>query len=140
EKSKLKEMGWHTDSLRDIFYGQKILPMLNVGIYLTDSTEQHGGLKILPGTHKQSIYSMLFKKPYFVNTVPDKNEVAVVAHAGDLTVHHGHMWHRVAMAPFAGVVSKRIAMYIPLICGKQKPKNDDSETPFYHKLIMLAKK
>ncbi|MEO8147707.1 MAG: phytanoyl-CoA dioxygenase family protein [Bacteroidia bacterium] len=140
EKSERKQMGWHTDSLRDIFYGQKILPMLNVGIYLSDSKLEQGGLKILPGTHKQSIYSMLFKKPYFVNNEPDKNEVSVIAEAGDLTVHHGHIWHRVAMAPFMGVVSRRIIMYIPLICGKQIPKSETSETPFYHRLKKFAKR
>lgn len=140
EKSKLKQMGWHTDSLRDIFYGQKVLPMLNVGIYLTDSTQQQGGLKVLPGTHKQNMYNMLFKKPYFVDAKPDKNEVAIVANAGDLTVHHGHIWHRVSMAPFSGVVSRRITMYVPIVCGKTIMKNENSQTPFYHRLKMFAKK
>jgi phytanoyl-CoA hydroxylase len=34
--SKFSQMGWHTDSPRDLFLGQKILPMLNVGIHLDD--------------------------------------------------------------------------------------------------------
>lgn len=140
EKSNFRQMGWHTDSLRDIFYGQKVLPMLNVGIYLTDSKQAQGGLRVLPGTHKQSMYSMLFKKKYFVDAKPDKNEVAVIAEAGDLTVHHGHIWHRVAMAPYAGTVSRRVTMYIPLICGKVIEKSNNSETPFYHRLKKFAKK
>jgi hypothetical protein len=34
EESNYTQLGWHTDALRDVFYGQKILPMLNVGIHL----------------------------------------------------------------------------------------------------------
>ncbi|MFX8569801.1 hypothetical protein ABTM09_20125, partial [Acinetobacter baumannii] len=32
--STFTQMGWHTDSPRDLFLGQKIMPMLNVGIHL----------------------------------------------------------------------------------------------------------
>ena len=32
--STFTQMGWHTDSPRDLFMGQKIMPMLNVGIHL----------------------------------------------------------------------------------------------------------
>ena len=64
-ESKFSKMGWHTDGLRDIFYGAKLNPMLNVGIHLSTQHKENGGLKILPGTHKQSIYQMLFRKKYF---------------------------------------------------------------------------
>lgn len=139
-QSKMKQMGWHTDSLRDIFFGQKVMPMLNVGLNLTDSKKEQGGLRIIPGTHKQSLYSMLFKKPYFVNNEPDKNEVAVETDAGDLTIHHGHMWHRVETAPTTGLRSRRITMYVPIICGRYMPRDEHSVTPFYHRLNALAKK
>lgn len=138
--SKMKQMGWHTDSLRDIFYAQKVMPMLNVGICLTDSKKEQGGLKVLPGTHKQTLYNMLFKKPYYVNNEPDKNEVSIETDAGDLTVHHGHIWHRVATAPVTGRVSRRISMYIPIVCGKYMPKHEKSLTPFYHRMNIFAKK
>ena len=61
KNSELKQMGWHTDSARDIFYFQKVQPMLNVGIYLTDSTKAHGGLRVLPGTHRQNVSSLLLR-------------------------------------------------------------------------------
>ncbi len=138
--SNMKQMGWHTDSLRDIFYGKKVLPMLNVGINLTDSKKEQGGLKVLKGTHKQSLYKMIFRKPHFVNNNPDKDEVSIEAEAGDLTVHHGHMWHRVATAQAQGEASKRITMYIPIVCGRYEPKHENSFTPFYHKLNVFAKK
>jgi len=138
--SKMKQMGWHTDSPREFFYSKKLLPMLNIGIYMSDSRAEQGGLRILPGTHNQNLVKLLFKKPYYISNKPDKNEVRIDAKAGDLTVHHGHIWHRVATAPNAGQVSKRIVMYIPVICGKYQPKDEDSKSPIYFKLRGLAKK
>lgn len=140
KNSELKQMGWHTDSARDIFYFQKVQPMLNVGIYFTNSTKAHGGLRVLPGTHKQSIRSLLFRKTQFVSMSADKNEVLVEAEAGDLVIHHGAIWHRVAMSELTGDASRRITMYVPIICGKQNVKTSHSKTPFYHKLRFLAKK
>lgn len=139
KKSNYKQMGWHTDSARDIFYGKKISPMLNVGIYLDDSSEKNGGLRIIPGTHKQKILSMLFRKAYFVNNDADKNEVLVSAQRGDVVIHHGHMWHRVAPSPHTNEIVRRRVMYIPAICDKYQPKNDNSKTPFYHHLRSLGR-
>lgn len=139
-KSKMRQMGWHTDSLRDIFYGQKVMPMLNVGLYFTDSKKEQGGLRVLPGTHNQSMVNTLFRKPYFISSKPDKNELCIEAEAGDLTVHHGNIWHRVAMAPVTGKASKRITMYVPMIVGRFMPKSDRSSTPLYHKMRVFAKK
>lgn len=138
--SELKQMGWHTDSARDIFYFQKVNPMLNVGIYLTDSTKKHGGLRVLPGSQNQSIRSLLFKKTQFISMAADKDEVGIEAKAGDLVIHNGAIWHRVAMSELTGADSRRITMYIPIICGRQQIKTSRSKTPFYHKLRFLAKK
>jgi phytanoyl-CoA hydroxylase len=33
-KSAFRQLGWHTDSPRDLFLGHRILPMLNVGLHL----------------------------------------------------------------------------------------------------------
>jgi len=44
--SAFTQMGWHTDSPRDLFLGQRILPMLNVGIHLDDCPFENGGLRI----------------------------------------------------------------------------------------------
>jgi len=140
KRSGLKQMGWHTDSARDIFYFHRVQPMLNVGIYLTDSTEKQGGLRVLPGSHNQGIPSLLFKKKQFISMRQDKNEVLVEAEAGDLVIHNGAIWHRVAMSPVTGPESRRITMYVPIISGKAIIKSDHSKTPFYHKLRFLAKK
>jgi ectoine hydroxylase-related dioxygenase (phytanoyl-CoA dioxygenase family) len=62
QNSKFSQMGWHTDSPRDLFLGQKILPMLNVGIHLDDCPMSNGGLRVLPGTQNQSVLKLLFGK------------------------------------------------------------------------------
>ena len=65
-ESKFSQMGWHTDSPRDLFLGQKIMPMLNVGIHLDPCPFEAGGLRVLPGTHTQGVLRLLFKKKYFM--------------------------------------------------------------------------
>jgi phytanoyl-CoA hydroxylase len=137
ENSTYKQMGWHTDVLRDFLMLRKVLPMINVGIYFDDSGEVNGGLRIIPGTHKQSVPSMLFKKLQILDKKEDPNEVLVTAHAGDLVLHDGRLWHRVARSPHVGEKSRRRVMYIPLICGKVEHKTDESKTPFYHKVNKL---
>lgn len=139
QSSNFRQMGWHTDSMRDIFYGKKILPMLNVGLYLDNSSSDKGGLRIIPGTHKQNLFSMLFKKAYFMNNDEDKNEMLVDAKLGDVVVHDGRIWHRVAMSPLVGAASRRRVMYTPIIIGKYMPKSDDSATPLYHHLQKLVR-
>lgn len=131
--SAFTQMGWHTDSPRDLFMGQRIMPMLNVGIHLDDCPFENGGLRILPGTHKQGMFKLLFKKKYFVDHNPDPKEVGFDIHAGDLTVHDGRIWHRVQRSPHFGEKSRRRVMYIPVVTGKFKPKDKNSKTPFYHK-------
>jgi ectoine hydroxylase-related dioxygenase (phytanoyl-CoA dioxygenase family) len=139
DHSNFRQMGWHTDSMRDVFYGKKVLPMLNVGVYMDDSSSDKGGLRVLPGTHKQNVFNMLFRKTYFMNNTEDKNEVLVDAKAGDIVVHDGRIWHRVAMSPLKGTASRRRVMYIPVILGKYMPKNEESPTPFYHHFLKLVK-
>jgi phytanoyl-CoA hydroxylase len=137
--SEHKQMGWHTDSPRDLFLGSKILPMLNVGIHLDDCPMTNGGLRVLPGTHKQNVMQILFKKKQFIDNNPDKNEIGIDIEAGDLTVHDGRAWHRVERSPNLGAASRRRVMYIPIITGEYKPKTASSKTPFYHKLGKLKK-
>lgn len=132
--SQFKQLGWHTDSPRDLFLGSRIMPMLNVGLHLDDCPQTNGGLRVLPGTHKQGLFSLLFKKKYFIDNDPDPQEVGFDIEAGDLTVHDGRLWHRVQQSPFTGEKSRRRVMYIPLITGAYQPKGADSPTPFYHKL------
>ena len=70
----------------------------------------------------------------------DENEVAIETEAGDITVHHGHIWHRVATSEMKGSDSRRITMYIPIVCGKYSPKDEHSFTPIYHRMNIFAKK
>ena len=138
-ESKFTQMGWHTDGLRDIFHGQKLNPMLNVGIHLSTLKPENGGLRILPGTHKQSLYQMLFRKKYFLDNKADANEIAIAPTAGDLTIHDGRLWHRVAQSAVIGEESRRRVIYIPIIAGKYEPKNENSPTAFYQRFAGLVK-
>lgn len=137
--SEFSQMGWHTDSLRDVFYGKRIGPMLNVGVHLDGTPATNGGLRLLVGTHRQSLRDMLFRKKYYKDVSADDNEVAVETEPGDLTVHDGRMWHRVAQSPLIGEASRRRVMYIPIISGKYDPKHANSATPFYLRFLHLVK-
>lgn len=138
-ESKFTKMGWHTDGLRDVFYGKKLNPMLNVGIHLSNVKPENGGLRLIPGTHKQNLYQMLFRKKYFLDHDNDPNEVAINPEAGDLTVHDGRLWHRVAQSSVIGEESRRRVIYIPIIAGKYTPKNENSPTVFYQRFAGLVK-
>lgn len=133
--SGFTKMGWHTDSPRDLFYGQKIMPMLNVGLHLDDCPYKNGGLRVLPGTHTQGMFKLLFAKKYFIDNNPDPKETGFDIEAGDLTVHHGSIWHRVQQSSKFGAESRRRVMYIPVVTGKYKPKHAESKTPFYHSIF-----
>lgn len=137
--SEFSQMGWHTDSLRDVFYGKRIGPMLNVGFHLDGTPATNGGLRLIPGTHRQSLREMLFRKKYYKDVSHDPNEIAVETEAGDLTVHDGRMWHRVAQSPLVGEASRRRVMYVPIVAGKYQPKHENSPTPFYLRFLHLVK-
>lgn len=138
-ESNFTRLGWHTDGLRDLFTQFKLNPMLNVGIYLDDSPKEKGSLRIIPGTHNKGLRDMLFRKKYFVDNTEDPEEYVVEAKAGDVTVHSGRLWHRVATASVQGPASVRRVMYFPIIKGKFRPKTHRSPTPIYHKFNHLIK-
>ena len=137
--SAFTEMGWHTDSIRDVFLGKRVGPMLNVGFHLDDQDPANGGLRLLPGTHRQGFGGMIFRKRYFVDKAPDPQEAAFSIQAGDLTVHDGRMWHRVQRSALQGEASRRRVMYIPVINGTFAPKTANSSTPFYHRFQHFVK-
>lgn len=137
--SSFTRMGWHTDCLRDVFYGKKIMPMLNVGVHLTNAQPNNGGLRLLPGTHKQNLLNLLFKKRYFFDHDADKNEIGLMTKAGDLTIHDGRLWHRVAQSELVGEISRRQVMYVPVICGEYAIKNKNSKTQFYQRFQKIAR-
>jgi hypothetical protein len=138
--STFTQMGWHTDSPRDLFLGQRIKPMLNVGIHLDDCPMENGGLRFIAGTHKQGNFRMLFGKRYFIDNNSDAREEGFDIHAGDLTVHNGRIWHRVQQSPNFGEKSRRRVMYIPIISGRYMPRHEESKTPFYHLFTAKAHK
>jgi phytanoyl-CoA hydroxylase len=136
-ESKFTQLGWHTDSPRDLFLGSRILPMLNIGLHLDHCHSGNGGLRVIPGTHRQGLLSMLFRKKYFIDNKPDKKEVGFDIEAGDLTIHDGRLWHRVQQSSLTGEASRRRVLYFPAITGSYHPKNEASATPFYHKLAQI---
>ena len=132
-------LGWHTDGLRDLFYGRMPQKMLNVGLHLDDCPLENGGLRLIPGSHLQGFASMCLRKPYFVSHRPDADEFAVVTQPGDLTVHDGRLWHRVARSQRSGAASLRRSMYVPYLTGPYEPKSERSKTPAYHHLGRLQR-
>ncbi|MFM8912227.1 MAG: phytanoyl-CoA dioxygenase family protein, partial [Flammeovirgaceae bacterium] len=118
---------------------KKLGPMLNVGIHLSNLKPENGGLRVIPGTHKQGLYNLLFRKAHFLNNEPDVQEIAIVPNAGDLTIHDGRLWHRVAKSSVVGEESRRRVIYIPIIEGKFEPKNENSPTQFYKRFAGLLK-
>lgn len=139
--SNYRKLGWHTDALRDIFYGRLPQPMWNVGLYIDDSPVTKGALRVLPGTHKQNLAAMLFAKRHFVGHDDDPREYLVEAEAGDLTLHDGRLWHRVGQPTLVGPESQRRTMYIPFLDGAEpvEKKSEDSKTPFYHRFQKYVK-
>ena len=137
--AKYKNLGWHTDSLRDLFYLEKPRRYLTVGFYLDDSPLTKGGVRVIPFSQDQSIWSMLTRKAHFMEHQPDPAEYAIEAEAGDLTIHDGRIWHRVAEASVTGDASQRRVMYIPHMEGPLKEKNEKSPTPLYFRFKRFAK-
>ena len=139
-QSAYTKLGWHTDSPRDIFYNRrKPGPMLNVGLYLDDCPLEKGGVRILPGTHKQSVPAMLLRKfPMFFNHNPDPREVPLVVRRGDLTIHDGRAWHRTAKAVVTGESSRRRTMYMAWIDEPYDPRDESSQTPLFKRLQKLV--
>ena len=132
--SAYPQLGWHTDGLRDLAYLRMPQQMLNVGLHLDRVREEDGGLRLIPGSHTQGFFSMCFRKPYFIAHKPDPAEVMVETEPGDLTLHDGRLWHRVACSTKTGWPSLRRAMYVPYLTGPREPKDENSKTPFYHHL------
>lgn len=132
EGSAYQNLGWHTDGLRSIFYGRMPGPMLNVGLHFDRVRADEGGLRVLPGSHRQNFVEMVTRKIHFLDHRPDKDELPIETEPGDLTVHDGRMWHRVERSPHIGARSLRRTMYVPYIVDEYSPKDESSPTPLYH--------
>jgi hypothetical protein len=138
--SVYRRLGWHTDGLRDLFYGRMPEQMLNIGLHLDEVGQRDGGLSLVPGTHEQGFLSMLLAKPYFVGHGDDPREIVVHTSPGDLTIHDGRLWHRVRRSLKTGAESQRRTMYVPYLTGPYEPKDESSPTPGYHKLGRAIRK
>ncbi|MES1221117.1 MAG: phytanoyl-CoA dioxygenase family protein, partial [Bacteroidota bacterium] len=79
DESKFRQLGWHTDSPRDLFLGSRILPMLNAGLHLDDCPKSNGGLRVLAGTHTQGLFKLFFKKKYFIDNTPDEMKPVLIS-------------------------------------------------------------
>ena len=90
-------------------------------------------------SNKQGFFSMAFGKIYYSDR-PDKKEIAVETHPGDLTVHDGNLWHRVALSTRKGPTSLRRSMYVPYLTDEFQPKDSKSKTPLYHHLGAAIRK
>jgi phytanoyl-CoA hydroxylase len=132
-----KKIGWHTDSGREFWTLKKPKQFYNIGIHLDDCSKIKGGLRLLLGTHQQSMLGMLFGKLHFLDHKPDKKEYCVEVKKGDLTIHDGKIWHRVAEAEVTGEESRRKVIYFPFIKGEIKEKNENSKPPIY--LVLLQR-
>ena len=138
--SAYPRLGWHTDGLRDLFLNREIPgPMLNVGLHFDRIRREDGGLRLIPGSHRQGFWSMLTRKPYFVSHGADANEVAIETEPGDLTVHDGRTWHRVQQCPHRDERSLRRTCYVPYLTDAYAPKDEASATPFYHRWARLGR-
>ncbi len=86
------------------------------------------------------LYDVSFRKPYFVSHAADANEVTVETEPGDLTVHDGRLWHRVAVSTRTGPASLRRSMYVPYLTDPYEPKSEQSKMPLYHRLGAAIRK
>lgn len=131
--SRYKQMGWHKDVVRENLLGFKRCSMLNVGIYLTESNRVNGGLRVLPCSHINRNVS----KMMMLDKRADEKEILINACKGDVVIHDGELWHRVAKATITGVDSIREVLYVPIICGNQKERDAYSGRPLYHYFSQL---
>jgi phytanoyl-CoA hydroxylase len=138
-KNGRPKLGWHTDGLRDLFYGRMPQAMYNVGMHFDRITAADGGLRLIPCSHTQGLWDMMFRKWYFISHNTDANELVVETQPGDLTVHDGRLWHRVAESGKSGWPSLRRSMYVPYQTGPHEPKTEDSPTQGYQRLAQLQR-
>lgn len=130
------DLAWHTDALRDVFYNREMPgPMLNVGLHFDRIRPEDGGLRLIPGTHEQSVWSTMFHKIHFVTNDDDPREIMVETWPGDLTVHDGRLWHRVKSSPHTGPRSLRRSMYVPYVVDAFQPKSEGTKTNAYMRVF-----
>lgn len=90
----LKEHTWHFDGPRRLPYSAffpALPPVLKFGVWLTDvETAQTGAYQYMPGSHRQPC-----TQAYGESTHLDGQRTLQVR-AGDVSIHHCDLWHRVS--------------------------------------------
>jgi len=112
--------------------------MLNFGLHFDHITPADGGLRLLPGTHTQGFFSTLLRKPYFIYHRPDPKELCVETEPGDMTVHDGRLWHRVAQS--TRLNAERRSLFVPYTTGAPIVRTAQSKTVLYHRLGRLLRR
>ena len=114
--------------------------MLNVGLHL-DGTPRHQRRPAHLARHPppKPASTSCSARNTTRTSAPTPRKWAIETEPGDLTVHDGRMWHRVARSPLVGEASRRRVMYVPILAGKYEPKHDNSPTPFYLRFLHLVK-
>lgn len=124
----------HASSTSTLPAGARLPPVSQ----LDGSPLSKGGVRLIPGSHRQGLFEMLTRKAYLLDHRPDPDAFALEAEAGDLTLHDGRIWHRVAQATATGDARQRRVMYPPVMSGPLEEKHENGPTPLYFRLKRLA--
>lgn len=114
--SGFKGLRWHDDRISDV--GQT----LTVGIYLDESTQANGAMRVVPGSHRFDPSTPL---PEDVAIHPD--EVAITARPGDVTAHLSGLWHCSPVGWVTGEAGCRRVIYLTF--SELSPSNAPKEAP-----------
>lgn len=84
---------WHFDGPRRIPFNHfsPVLPLrMKVGVWLTDVLKpEHGAFTYIPGSHKTEMI------PQYKTHHEHGRQKPLLVKAGDITIMHGNLWHRV---------------------------------------------
>jgi hypothetical protein len=125
------QMGWHTDGHKLLIRGRWPIQNLQVCLHLDDAPQELGGVRVLPGTHTQGLWGLLFRKLLFVDKRPDPAEVALSANAGDVTIYDGRLWHRTD--PGSVVGSRRRQLWLKYLQVAEPDRNENSSASLFLK-------
>ncbi len=124
-------MGWHTDGHKQLFRGRWPVQNLQMCLHLDDAPAALGGVRVLPGTHTQGLWGLLFGKLLFVDKRPDRREVALEAGAGDVTIYDGRLWHRTDPGSVTG--SRRRQLWLKYLAAPEPDRTEQSPASLFLK-------
>jgi hypothetical protein len=124
-------MGWHTDGHKLLFRGRWPVQNLQVCLHLDDAPAEHGGVRVLPGTHTQGLWGLLTRKLLFADKSPDPAEVALSARAGDVTIYDGRLWHRTDPGSVPG--ARRRQLWLKYLATPEPDRSEDTPASLFLK-------